>query len=231
MVKDQHKRTTDPAAMGAGDSQLDLSPPNVEEVQPVSTSAGAQEPTVASTPQSPGAAQTAGAPAGGADGAAAEAGTSMAALQDESNALRRELQEVTDRHLRLAAEFNNYRKRMERERSELWARAQADIGARLLDTLDDLERVAHHSENATAQTLHEGVQLIERKLRAALMAAGLEEVEAENASFDPRVMEAVAVVSAESPKDDDVVSDVFQRGYRFKGQLLRAAKVRVRKHE
>jgi molecular chaperone GrpE len=160
-----------------------------------------------------------------------EPNATAAALQEELEGLRRDLREASERHLRLAAEFDNYRKRVERERAELWSRAQGEIAARLLDTLDDLERVAHHSESASAQTLLEGVQLIERKLRGALSAAGLEEVSAENAAFDPRVMEAVALVPTGSPEEDDTVSDVFQRGYQFKGQLLRAARVRVKKHD
>jgi molecular chaperone GrpE len=72
--------------------------------------------------------------------------------------------------------------------------------------------------------------MVERKLRQSLQAAGLEEVDAAGATFDPNSMEAVAMVPAESQEDDDVVSDVFQRGYRFKGTLIRPARVRVKKH-
>lgn len=249
MVKEKARRPDDPAAMGAGDSELNPSPPNVVDAQPpgpgiakgdLGTSPAAGLGSAADTGSGRAAATdtvagdrpaVAGPSAGPAAGDGAADAGAIAALDAELDALRRGLKDATDRHLRLAAEFDNYRKRVERERADLWARAQADIAARLLDTLDDLERVAHHTETATAQALHEGVQLIERKLRATLAAAGLEEVEAENASFDPQVMEAVAVVPAEGPEDDDVVSDVFQRGYRFKSQLLRPARVRVKKHE
>jgi molecular chaperone GrpE len=232
MVKEKHKRTEDPAAMGAGDSQLDLSPPNVSAVQPVVTGPAERAAAAAGASATPEGASArpsgwAGAVPNGADGD----GLAGSALAAELDVLRSDLKDASERHLRLAAEFDNYRKRMERERAELWGRAQGEIAARLLDTLDDLERVAHHSETATAQTLHEGVQLIERKLRNVLVAAGLEVVAAENANFDPQVMEAVAVAPAEGPEDDDVVLDVFQRGYRFKGQLLRAARVRVKKHD
>jgi len=144
--------------------------------------------------------------------------------------LQQEVQQLHDRYLRLAAEFDNYRRRSERERQEAWARAQGDLAAKLLDSLDDLERVSHHAAGATAESLLQGVQLVERKLRAALQSAGLEPVEAEGALFDPNSMEAVAMVAAESQADDDVVSDVFQKGYRFKGTLLRPARVRVKKH-
>jgi molecular chaperone GrpE len=132
-------------------------------------------------------------------------------------------------HLRLAAEFDNYRKRIERERAEAWARAQADLAGRLLDALDDLERVAQHAGGSTAEALLQGVQLVERKLRQALQAAGLERSR-------PRARASIRTPWKPSPwllrsrDEDDIVSDVFQRGYRFKGTLLRPARVRVKKH-
>jgi molecular chaperone GrpE len=149
---------------------------------------------------------------------------------DELIALQRELSSLSDRHLRLAAEFDNYRRRSERERTELWARAQADLASRLVDTLDDLDRVTEHADAASADTLLRGMQLVERKLRQTLQAVGLETVQAEGARFDPNSMEAVAMVPADAAEDDDIVADVFQRGYRFKGALLRPARVRVKKH-
>jgi molecular chaperone GrpE len=150
-------------------------------------------------------------------------------IESDITALQREVSVMSDRHLRLAAEFDNYRKRVERERAESWGRAQADLAGRLLDALDDLERVGHHAGGSTAEALVQGVQMVERKLKQTLQAAGLEAVEAEGAPFDPNAMEAVAMIEASSPEEDDVVSDVFQRGYRFKGTLLRPARVRVKK--
>lgn len=145
--------------------------------------------------------------------------------------MQREVSTLTDRHLRLAAEFDNYRKRTERERADLYARAQADLVKRLLDSLDDLERVAHHAEVASTQALLEGVQLVEKKLLQALSAAGLEAVDATDTQFDPTSMEAVGVVPADTPEEDDRVADVFQKGYRFGGVLIRPARVRVRQYE
>src|SRR5690606_5971470 len=151
-------------------------------------------------------------------------------IESDIDELRREFSTLSDRHIRLAAEFDNYRKRIDRERSETWDRAQGDLVGRLLDALDDLERVSHHATGSTAEALLEGVQLVERKLRHSLANAGLEEVEAAGARFDPNSMEAVAMVEAASHEEDDMVSDVFQRGYRFKGNLIRPARVRVKKH-
>jgi molecular chaperone GrpE len=162
------------------------------------------------------------------DGEAAEAEARQ--IEEDMESLQREFSTLSDRHLRLAAEFENYRKRVERERGDAWARAQADLASRMLDALDDLERVSAHAETATADALLQGVQLVERKLRQALSGAGLEPVDAEGARFDPNTMEAVAMMAAESREDDDVVNDVFQRGYTFKGILVRPARVRVRKH-
>lgn len=154
-----------------------------------------------------------------------------AALEEEIERLQEELNRITDRHLRLAAEFDNYRKRVDRERTEVFGRAQADLVARLLDAIDDLQRVTQHGEDTPSAALLDGVRLVERKMLQALEAAGLEAVRAEGERFDPGTMEAVASVAAETPEEDDIVSDVFQRGYRFKGQLVRPARVRVKQYE
>lgn len=147
-------------------------------------------------------------------------------------ALQSQLDDASQRHLRLAADFDNYRKRVERDRSEHLARAQSSLISRLLEVLDDLERFAHHSDpKVSTQALLQGVQLIERKMKQVLDGAGLETIDPQDARFDPQTMEAVASVPAESPEEDDTVSDVFQKGYRFNGVLIRPARVRVRKHD
>ena len=143
-----------------------------------------------------------------------------------------ELGRMQDRYLRLAAEYDNYRKRTERERSESWMRAQADLVGRLLDPLDDLSRVTgNDGKEAGAEAVIEGVRLVERKLLRTLEDAGLEPVAADGTPFDPEVHEALMTVPAEDPEEDDIVADVFQPGYRFKGVLLRPARVRVKKFE
>jgi molecular chaperone GrpE len=153
---------------------------------------------------------------------------SVAAALEEAEA---ELARTLDRHLRMAAEYENYRKRTERERTESWGRAQADLVGQLLDVLDDLERVEHYDESASAASLFEGVRLVDKKLRQVLEAAGLEPLNAEGAVFDPNSMEGLATVETDDPEQDDIVSDVFQKGYRFRGQLLRPARVRVKQYE
>src|SRR6266566_3620679 len=83
-----------------------------------------------------------------------------------------------DRHLRLAADFENFRKRTAKERTEMWMRAQADLVGRLADALDDLSRFAHIDPAETdAKTLHEGVDLVERKVWKELEAAGVTRID------------------------------------------------------
>jgi molecular chaperone GrpE len=142
-----------------------------------------------------------------------------------------ELQGVRERYLRLAAEFENYRKRVERERGESWVRAQAQLVERLLEPLDDLQRIADFDPATTAaQALHEGAEMVEKKFLRALEAAGLEEIEAAGQAFDPTQHEALTTAPAASEEEDDTVAMVYRKGYRFKGVLVRPAQVVVKKH-
>lgn len=141
----------------------------------------------------------------------------------------RAVNELRDKYLRLAAEFDNYRKRTTRERAESGTRAQGELLKHIVDSLDDLGRVTAVDPAATdARSVVQGVDLVAKKLLKALTAAGLELIEPINQTFDPSLHEAVATEPALSPEDDHVVSQVFQPGYRFGGQLLRPARVVVR---
>ena len=133
-----------------------------------------------------------------------------------------------DRHLRLAAEFDNFRKRITKERSEMWMRAQADLVARLADALDDLSRFAHiDPADIDAKTLHEGVDLVERKVWKELEAAGVTRIDRAGVRFDPNVHEAVTTQPASKPEDDHTVGQVVQPGYKMRDILLRPARVVV----
>ncbi len=146
--------------------------------------------------------------------------------------LQVELDALNDRHLRLAAEFTNYRRRAATELSESWDRGQADFLRHFLDGLDDLQRVgAWQAEGTTIEALVEGVDLVERKFRQALELAGVEIVDPTGEVFDPNTMEAMMSVPTDSAENDHVVQQVFQKGYLFKGHLVRAARVTVFKHE
>jgi molecular chaperone GrpE len=141
----------------------------------------------------------------------------------------RAIAELRDKYLRLAAEFDNYRKRTTRERAEAGARAQGELVRHIVDSLDDLGRaIAVDPASTDAQSVVSGVDLVAKKLLKALTAAGLEIIDPLHQTFDPAFHEAVATEPALSPEDDHVVSQVFQPGYRFGGQLLRPARVVVR---
>jgi molecular chaperone GrpE len=152
-------------------------------------------------------------------------------LAAELEDLRDEVARFNERHLRLAAEFDNYRKRIERDRQTLAARLQVDLVASLLDVVDDLERVAETGATGTAAAVVEGVRLVEKKFLTVLAGAGLEPIAAEGEVFDPAVMEAVATVATDDPAQDHRVADVFQRGYRLGEILVRPARVRVLSYE
>ena len=152
-----------------------------------------------------------------------------APAQDEVARLRSEIEEVNDRHLRLAAEFNNYRRRSEQARLESWSRAQADLVTRFLDVLDDLHRVAELDlSNATVEAIMEGIDLVERKFMRVLEDAGVEVIDPKDEPFDPERMEAMMRVPAESEQDEDTVAQVFAKGYTLDGILVRPARVSVR---
>ena len=161
---------------------------------------------------------------GNADDEDADVDAPQAAVEAE-----RSIAELRDKYLRLAAEFDNYRKRTARERAEAGTRAQGELVKHITDSLDDLGRViAVDPASTDARSVIEGVDLVAKKLFKALTAAGLEVIDPVNQTFDPAVHEAVATEPALSPEDDHVVSQVFQQGYRFAGQLLRPARVVVR---
>jgi len=141
----------------------------------------------------------------------------------------RALAEQQDKYLRLAAEYDNYRKRSVRERQEASLRGQAELLRGLLDALDDLSRFAHVDPATTdTKTVVDGVAMVERKMLKALNGVGVEVINPIDQTFDPGSMEAVATEPALSPEDDHVVAKVYQQGYLFNGQLLRPARVVVK---
>ena len=137
--------------------------------------------------------------------------------------------EQRDRYLRLAAEYDNFRKRATRERQEAGARAQGELVKQLIDALDDLARFAHvDPATVDAATVVQGVDMVEKKVMKALSAAGLQVVNPVHQTFDPSLHEAVGTEPALAREDDHVVSRVYQPGYVMGGQLLRPARVVVK---
>lgn len=156
---------------------------------------------------------------GGSDGDADPPGTSQSVEVDEHR----------EKYLRLAAEYDNYRKRSLREREEAESRGQRDLVKQLIEALDDLARFAHVDPAVTdPTTIVEGVQMVERKVMKTLSTAGLEIVNPVDEQFDPARHEAVSTEPAVAEEDDHTVARVYQPGYVFNGQLLRPARVVVR---
>lgn len=140
-----------------------------------------------------------------------------------------DLSSEREKYLRLAAEYDNYRKRSARERSELGARAQADLVRQMVEALDDLARFAHVDPSSTdAETIVQGVDMVEKKIMKALGSAGLRVINPVGETFDPSLHEAVATEPTSAEEDDHVVARVYQPGYVFNTQLIRPARVVVR---
>jgi molecular chaperone GrpE len=176
----------------------------------------------AADPSFDGSGGTAAADGSGAVGAAG-AGTAEGRSADLDAAGERE------KYLRLAAEYDNYRKRSAKERSDAGMRAQADLVRQLIEALDDVARFAHVDPATTdAATVVQGVDMVEKKLLKSLGAAGLEIINPVGETFDPALHEAVATEPTSAKEDDHVVSRVYQPGYVFKSQLLRPARVVVK---
>jgi molecular chaperone GrpE len=163
------------------------------------------------------------------DGSLADdTGTDVAELSTRQEWQRR-VDEQRDKHLRLAAEYDNFRKRAVRERQEAGWRAQGDMVRGLIEALDDLSRFAHVDPTTVdAATIVQGVDMVERKILKSLAGHGLEVVDPIDHPFDPKVHEAVATEPSLSREDDHMVGKVYQRGYVFNGQLLRPARVVVK---
>jgi molecular chaperone GrpE len=148
---------------------------------------------------------------------------------DADGDLAQRLADQHDKYLRLAAEYDNFRKRSSKERQDAQARGQSELLRNMLDALDDIGRFAHvDPATTTAETVVEGVAMVEKKLLKTLGALGLELVNPAGEPFDPAMHEAVMTEPASAPEDDHLVARVFQLGYLFNGQLLRPARVVVK---
>ena len=147
----------------------------------------------------------------------------------ESAGVQQQLDEQREKYLRLAAEYDNYRRRTTKERQEAHSRGQADMLKGLIDPLDDIGRFAHVDPATTdAQTLVDGVAMVEKKLAKTLAGHGLEIIDPAGRPFDPALHEAVMTEPAASPDEDHLVARTFQVGYVFNGLLLRPARVVVK---
>lgn len=144
-------------------------------------------------------------------------------------ALTTERDDFKDRLLRMTAEFDNYRKRVDRERRELSEAAAADLIRDLLPIIDDLERAMTASRKEAAgreSAVLQGVELTHRHLLEQLRRRGVEPIDAVGQMFDPELHESVAVERAAGKPDGEILEE-FRRGYRVAGRLLRPSMVKV----
>ncbi len=150
--------------------------------------------------------------------------SSLAAISAERDQLAAEKTELHDRLLRAQAEFQNFKKRTERERHELFEYASMEAVRILLPVLDDFER-ATRSES-TDKEYAAGIELIYNRFYEALKKLGLEPMVSQGQPFDPQIHHAVDMVETEEAPDHTILEE-YQRGYNFKGRMLRPAMVKV----
>ena len=161
-------------------------------------------------------------------GATAESAATDGSITEEMSALEAQ----RERYMRLAAEFDNYRKRTAKEAQQSRARGQGDLIKTLLSSLDDLTRFAHFDPATTdCATLITGVAMVEKNVLKALTSIGVEVIDPVELPFDPNLHEAVSTQAAETPDEDHMVAQVYQRGYMLNGQLLRPARVVVKQYQ
>jgi molecular chaperone GrpE len=149
------------------------------------------------------------------------------ALADEIGDLRKERDSLQDRLLRQAAEFDNYRKRVERERRDSAQFAAVDFVQDLLPVIDDFER-ALQIDAPGSESYRQGLEIIHRGLMDMLRKRGVTPIEAVGTAFDPQIHQAVAYDEAPDRRDGEVMEQ-FTRGYRLGDKLIRPAMVKVAK--
>lgn len=163
----------------------------------------------------------------GGDGAAQpenEAATSLETVTAERDRLLIERVDLQDRLLRRQAEFDNFRRRAERERADVLEYANTETLRALLPILDDFER-ALKVESADTEYAR-GMQLIYQRLADSLKKLGLEPIHSTGEQFDPNIHHAVDSVETDEAADHTILEE-YQRGYNFRGKLLRPAMVKV----
>ena len=160
--------------------------------------------------------------------AGADVSVELSDAQNQIETLMRERSELHDKLLRRQAEFENFRKRFDRERSEIYQRTRAEVLLELLPVLDNFERalISLETTGDDAEALHQGVTLIHKQLKDAVTKMGLQPVESVGKSFDPNVHEAITVEPTDEHEENTIIEE-FQRGYKLGDRLLRPARVKV----
>ena len=149
---------------------------------------------------------------------------------DQLQKLQSEVEELKDKYLRQAAEFDNFRRRTAKEKIELISTAGKDVIGSLLEVLDDSERAEKQLKNAQdLEALKEGFRLVFTKLRTTLQARGLKAMETIGTEFNPDIHEAITEIPSPSPDMAGKVIDEVEKGYYLNDKIIRFAKVVVGK--
>ncbi len=147
--------------------------------------------------------------------------------KEEIAKLKEEVARLKDAYIRKVADFDNLKKRTQKEKEDAIKYGNANLLLSILDVVDNFERaVAVEPENSDFHSFYEGVKLIEKHLKDILVAAGVEEVNPIGQPFDPFYHEAM-MKEIRDDVPDGTVTEVYQKGYKYKDRLLRAAKVKV----
>lgn len=151
------------------------------------------------------------------------------ALNDHFADLEITLKEKEDQYLRLAAEFDNYKKRTSREFARLVETANQELIRELLEILDNFKRaLSIENDNSDFESYNKGIELIYNQLDTLLKERGLEEIEAVGGEFDPELHEAVMTIETDEIPEDHVAEELL-KGYKLKGRVIRHSKVSVAK--
>ena len=155
--------------------------------------------------------------------------TSEAEALEEKTPLEKaeeDIANLTDRLMRTAAEFDNFKKRSQREKDEVYSNAVCDTVGKLLPILDNLERaISTCSDGENEASILEGVKMIKKQFEDALSAIGVSAIEAVGSSFDPEKHNAV--MTAESDEAPNIVLEEFMKGYLYKDKVVRHSMVKV----
>jgi molecular chaperone GrpE len=150
-------------------------------------------------------------------------------LKKKLSEKEKEVSELNDKYLRLAADFDNYRKRAEKEIGEIITYAGEEVIKKILPILDDIERAINNGENnKNKDSLNEGLKLIYKKFTKVLNELGVEQIEAIGGAFNPGLHHAIMTREEEGIKPDIVIEE-FEKGYKLKDRVIRYAKVVVSK--
>ncbi|TYZ11906.1 nucleotide exchange factor GrpE [Hymenobacter lutimineralis] len=155
-----------------------------------------------------------------------EAAASEGAPHASGSKTDAELADLKDKYLRLAAEFENYKRRTTKERADLFKTANQELMVALLPVLDDFDRARHHTkETEDAGAVRESVDIIYNKLQKTLSQKGLVTMEAKGGDFDPELHEAITQIPAPSEDLKGKIVDEVEKGYSLGDRVIRHAKV------